>query len=190
VSTFAAVRSANASARVTERSLLANIRPVLVPSRLDDPPEKISFQDNHWIKVGGGRGVTDVTDEAIYLGVALRNAGSGMAVLDRWQLYTERPDDGPTEDDIADFHRLTRDIYLADGDRGFWQGALRDPEDPQFKDIRATIEARERFFVDLLYGDLEGGQRTVTRIGLLPGPDDTWLAAVSRHWHLDREDPR
>ena len=41
--TFYAVRSSNRSARVAERSLLAGMRPVLVPSRLEDPPEKVLF---------------------------------------------------------------------------------------------------------------------------------------------------
>ena len=45
--TFAAVRSANRSARVTERALLAGIRPVLVSSRPQDAPEKVGFADDH-----------------------------------------------------------------------------------------------------------------------------------------------
>ena len=43
LATFASVRSANRAARVAERSLLAGLRPLLVPSRLDDPPQKIGF---------------------------------------------------------------------------------------------------------------------------------------------------
>ena len=37
--TFSSVRSAHASTRVTERALLASIRPLLVPTRLEDPLE-------------------------------------------------------------------------------------------------------------------------------------------------------
>ena len=80
--TFAAVRSAHQNARVTERALMAAIRPVLVPSRLTDPPEKVGFLDDHWIKVEAGRAVADVTDDAIYLTFGLRNVGSGLAVLE------------------------------------------------------------------------------------------------------------
>jgi hypothetical protein len=36
VSTFASVKSANRAARAAERSLLAGLRPLLVPSRLQD----------------------------------------------------------------------------------------------------------------------------------------------------------
>jgi hypothetical protein len=188
--TFAAVRSSNRAARATERALLAGIRPVLLPSRLQDPPEKIPFQDDHWIKVPGGRAVAEVTDEAIYLAMTLRNAGSGVAVLDRWDLSTEALTGDSTFRDPAHFHRLTRDIYLSGGDLGFWQGALRDPTEPLFAEARTAIEERRRITIDLLYGDLEGGQRTVSRFAILPGSDDSWITVVSRHWNLDRHDPR
>src|SRR5438445_9416116 len=92
--TFASVRSAHRTARATERALLASIRPVLVPSRLEDPPEKVGFQDNHFVRVQGGRAVAEVTDEAIYLAIALRNVGTGLAVLDRWDFYPERQQGG------------------------------------------------------------------------------------------------
>ncbi len=44
--------------------------------------------------------------------------------------------------------------------------------------------------VDLLYGDHEGGQRTITRFSLFPRGEDVWLTAVTRHWNLDRAAPR
>ena len=88
--TFAAVRSANRSARATERALLAEIRPVLVPSRREDPPQKVGFRDQHCVHIPGGRAVAEVTDEAIYLAIALRNVGSGLAVLDRWDFSPDR----------------------------------------------------------------------------------------------------
>src|SRR5580658_1824061 len=63
--TFVAVRSSNRAARATERALLAGIRPVLVSSRMEDPPEKVGFQDDHWIRVPGGRAVAEVTEDAV-----------------------------------------------------------------------------------------------------------------------------
>src|SRR3954470_4261832 len=90
VATFASVRSAQRAARTAERALLAGIRPVLVTSRLEDPPEKVGFVDDVWLKVPGGRGAAQVSDEAICLAIALRNVGSGLAVLDRWDCYTDR----------------------------------------------------------------------------------------------------
>jgi hypothetical protein len=190
VATFASVRSANRAARTTERALLAGIRPVLMPSRMQDPPEKVGFRDDHWVKVPGGGAVAEVTDDAVYLAIALRNAGNGLAVLDRWDFYPERQTGELTRREPEDFRRLTRDLYIAGGDLGFWQGAMRDASDPMFEVARQAIIARSMMTVDLLYGDLEGGQHTVSRFALIPRDDGAWIASVSRHWNLDRADPR
>ena len=116
IATYASVRSARRSALASERALLAAIRPVLVSSRLEDPGEKVGFVDQHWVKVDGGRGVVEVTDEAIYLVIALRNVGAGLAVLDRWDVHADRPRTEVTRTD--GFRRLTRDIYVPAGDHG------------------------------------------------------------------------
>ena len=85
--TFASVRSANRAARAAERSMLAGLRPLLMPSRLDDPPQKIGFMDDKWLVAPGGGGAAEATDEAVYLGFAVRNAGSGIAVMHGWNVY-------------------------------------------------------------------------------------------------------
>ena len=46
VATFAAVRSSNRSARIAELALQEQRRPVLAPSRLDDPVQKLMFATN------------------------------------------------------------------------------------------------------------------------------------------------
>ena len=186
--TYASVRSAKRSAKASERALLAAIRPVLVSSRLEDPEEKVGFVDQHWVKVGGGRGIVEVTDEAIYMAIALRNVGSGLAVLDRWDLHVDRPRTEVTVTD--DFRRLTRDIYVPAGDHGFWQGALREPTEPIFAEVREAAAQGRMITIDLLYGDQEGGQRTVSRFTLMPMETGQPIATVSRHWYLDRSDPR
>ena len=187
--TFASVRSANRAARVAERSMLVGLRPLLMPSHLDDPPQKIGFIDDKWLVAPGGGGAAEATDEVLYLGFAVRNAGSGIAVMDGWDVYRgERlsEDHNPVET----FHALTRDLYVSPGDIGFWQGALRDPTTREFADVRRLIESRERIVVDVLYGDAEGGQRVVTRFSLIPREDDGWIVAAAKHWNLDRPNPR
>ncbi len=188
--TFAAVRSSHENARVTERALLAAIRPVLVPSRLSEPPEKVGFLDDHWIKVEAGRAVADITEDAIYLTFGLRNVGSGLAMLDRWDFVADLTPGYEDHGDPQDFRRLTRDLYVPGGDLGFWQGAFRDPDEPIFKVAHDAIMARQRMGIDLLYGDHEGGQHTITRFALIPRDDGQWITSVSRHWNLDRPAPR
>ncbi len=187
--TFASVRSANRSAKATERALLAGIRPVLTPSRPQDPPEKIGFVDDHWVKVEGGRAVAEATGDAVYFAFGLRNVGNGLAVLDRWDFYPDRQTGDVTHRSPEVFRRLTRDLYVPAGDLGFWQGAVRDRDDPVFEAASSAIAEGRGMTIDLMYGDHEGGQRTITRFVLLPH-DNGWLASVTRHWNLDRSDPR
>jgi hypothetical protein len=190
VATFSSVRSGQRSARASEAALLAGIRPVLVPSRLEDPPQKVSFQDDHWTHVGGGHAIAEATDEAIYLLVSVRNVGNGIAVLDRWDIMPDRVRDERLRGDEENFRRLTRDIYVPAGDLGFWQGTLRDPSDPLFASIREAIEAPRAMTLDIMYRDHDGGQRTISRFGLMPVAEGQWLAIVSRHWNLDRPNIR
>ena len=45
--------------------------------------------------------------------------------------------------------------------------------------------------VDLLYGDYEGGQRTITRFGINRGEAVGGdRAEVLRYWNVDRDDPQ
>ena len=187
--TFAAVRSGNRSARIAEASLLAGLRPLIVTTRREDPPQKIGFHDNKWIVAPGGGGAVETADDAVYLGIALRNVGNGIAVLHGWDLYVEAdmPDDPRTE--LDRFHRLTRDLYIAPGDIGFWQGALRDPSAPEFAYALGAVSSGDRVVIDILYGDQQGMQRMISRFSLLPH-DDTWAATIARHWNVDGADPR
>ena len=65
---------------------MAGIRPLLLPSHLEDPDQKVSFVDEHWVHVGGGRAAAEATTNAVYLVMSLRNVGNGLAILDRWDL--------------------------------------------------------------------------------------------------------
>jgi hypothetical protein len=188
--TFASVRSANRASRVAERSLLAGLRPLLMPSRLEDPSLKVGFIDGKWLHVAGSMGAAEASDDAVYLAISLRNAGSGIAVLHGWRLAVGPRADVAEAPDPGSFHRLTRDLYVAAGDVGFWQGSYRDPSSEEFRTARAAVEARERLVVEVLYGDLEGGQHFVSRFSLTPRDEGGWLASVARHWSIDGTQPR
>ena len=72
---------------------------------------------------------------------------------------TDRVADYPHADP-EDFRMQTRDLYIAPGDIGFWQAAIRESGDPDYPGLRTCIEDAEPFTIELLYGDHEGGQRT------------------------------
>src|SRR5207253_4849705 len=141
--TFSSVRSANRAARVAEQSLLVGLRPLLLPSKLDDAPQKVGFADDKWFMVPGGQGAAEVSPEAVYLAMALRNVGNGIAVLHGWHFFPERRLTEMVPTPIDDFTRLSRDLYVPAGDVGFWQGAFRDPTAPEFAEAAASINARQ-----------------------------------------------
>src|SRR5215471_13042821 len=194
--TVASVRSANRAARVAEQSLLAGQRALLVPSRLEDPAIKVGFQDDVWFSVPGGRGIASARETAVYLVIAIRNVGTGIAVLHGWHLLPELrlvAEEHRVAPSPEEFTTLTRDLYVAPGDVGFWQGSFRNPASEGYREARRAIEAPQRMGVDILYGDFEGGQRMISRFMLTPRETDDgvlWYASVGRHWSVDRPDPR
>lgn len=188
---FASIRSANRSAKISERALLISNRPLLVSSHIHDPEEKIRFKDNRWVKVAGGHAYASASTDSIYFVISLRNAGNGPAVLDRWQVTTYVEGSLQKEaPNTADFRRLTRDLYIGASDTGLWQGAVRDTNDPYFDEIKKTIADRGTVFIDLEYSDQDGGQHVVSRFALTYRDKEDWLTSTVRHWHLDNADPR
>jgi hypothetical protein len=204
VATFSSVRSANRSARVAEQSLMVGLRPVLIPSREDDPIERIRFGDGQVVLVPGHGGTAEQHDGIIYMAVALRNGGSGLAVIHGWRAR-HRPDrvssDGERTADrpeLDEFRAQQLDLYIPAGESGYWQGALRDPELPGYDEVREAVAAGDPVQIDLLYSDHEGGQRTIARfvISAWPTEDDrpsipdARRAIVVRYWTVDGHDPR
>lgn len=190
VATFAAVRSANRAARVAEEALSVGLRPLLVPSRLDDVTQKVIYADGKFERLDGGRGAADVEGGNVYLGISVRNAGRGIAVLHGWRFAVGMQTD-QSRPPLETFRPHSRDIFIAPNDVGFWQAAFRDPADPQYDEAIAAVRISEPLTVDMLYGDHEGGQRAISRFMLRrPSGDGPWFGSVVRHWNVDRPDPR
>jgi hypothetical protein len=189
LATFASVRSANRSARVAERALQEQRRPVVVHSRLDDPTQKIMFVDGHWVQVAGSGAVAEQLDANVYLAMSLRNVGAGIGVLQAWNARAGL-DTSLEHAPEQSFRTQTRDLYIPAGDIGLWQGALRDPSEDAYGVLAEAAAKRETISIDLLYTDQVGGQRTITRFQVVPVGEDRWVASVGRHWYLDEAGPR
>ena len=190
VATFVAVRSANRSARIAEQALLTGLRPLLVHSLMDDPTHKALWSDRHTARVGGGRAVVEAEGDVIYLAIGLRNVGAGIGLLHGWYPMADRSFVHEDHAPVDDFRRLSIDLYLPSGGAGYWEGALRDADDPLFTAFSEAITQRRPSTFDLLYGDQVGSQRAISRFTVLPAGDDGWYAQAARHWNLDGPDPR
>ena len=79
---------------------------------------------------------------------------------------------------------LPVDGCISTGRVGFWQAALRDPEASLYVATAEALDSAGRITVDLLYGDHEGGQPTITRLVLLGDEDGAWRADATRYWNL------
>lgn len=206
VATFSSVKSGNRTARLAERSLLAGLRPVLIPSREQDPMERIRFGDGQILQVPGHGGTVEERDGVIFLAIALRNGGDGLAVLHGWR--ARRRDvgvsgsrDAPADaaPQLSEFREQLIDLYIPSGDNGYWLGAMRDRNQPGYEEVSSALADGAPIVVDLLFGDHEGGQRTIVRFVLADWPVDDDRAempeaarrsTVLRYWNVDREDPR
>jgi hypothetical protein len=184
--TYSAVRSSNRSARVAELALAQQLRPVLVQSQIEDPVQKIMFQGGHWVRAAGGEAVVEHMDGVVYLGMSLRNVGSGIGVLIGWYAWPSFDDAGQPHVAPGQFRLQGRDLLIPAGGIGLWQGALRDDSQDLHGAIARAAAAREGILVDLLYADHMGGQRSITRFAISPvGEEARWLCGAARHWQLD-----
>ena len=125
--------------------------------------------------------------------MSLRNVGSGIAVLHGWFTTGRLQLAEVGHADPSEFRMQTRDLIIPAGDVSFWQGAIREPSDPDYEALTKSITAPEAFTIQLLYGDHEGGQRAIGSFSCIPRQKDdetVWLCSVALHWNLDRPDPR
>ncbi|MFZ2112890.1 MAG: hypothetical protein WAU77_04065 [Solirubrobacteraceae bacterium] len=197
LATFSSVRFGQRSTRIAERStaiaeraLLLGLRPVIAPSRVTDPPETVRFGEGRMVTVDGGMAAVEHEAENYYFVIPLRNVGNGLAVLQAWRLKAGRPELDASHAEPAEHRRQSRDLYVPAGDVGFWQGAIREPDDPFRKGLSEAFLTGETLTVDLLYGDHEGGQQTISRFILTREENDQWRPGVVRHWPLESTDPR
>jgi hypothetical protein len=195
--TFSSVRSSSRMARIAEHALLASQRPVLAPSGPDDPPAQVQFADGRVFALPAGQPLVERSSGTIYLAVPLCNVGAGIAVLRAYYLQADTAPDvaqdpqgparhlrGDTAPNVSSFVLQQRDLLISPGRVGFWQAALRDPGAPLYAATAEAVGTAGRITVDVLYGDHEGGQPTITRLVLLPDEGGLWRCDATRHWSL------
>ncbi|MGH9078785.1 MAG: hypothetical protein ACRDYE_01665 [Acidimicrobiales bacterium] len=182
VATFASVRSANHAARVAERSFRIALRPILAPSRLEDPDQRIMYADRHWVSIGGGQAAVESADGVVYLAMQVRNVGNGVAMIAGWQPYGERLLSTDAWPAIGTFRPQGRSLWIPPGDVAFWQGALRDEATDLQRSIAGAV-AEGELGIDLLYRDHEGKQPTISRFTLVRDEDGVrwWVTLGSHH---------
>jgi hypothetical protein len=190
IATFSSVRFGQRSTRIAERALLVGLRPVLAPARVTDPPETVRFGEGRMVSVEGGMAAVERDGVNYYLVIPLRNVGNGLAVLQAWRLAAQRPEIDAPHADPGQHRQQTRDLYVPAGDTGYWQGAIRALDDPFRAGLDDAFSAGEILTIDLLYGDHEGGQLTISRFILTREEDGHWRPGVVRHWPLEGTDPR
>lgn len=136
IATFSSTSSANRSARVSERALMAGLRPVLFNARPQDPEQKVGFSDDHWLRLRGGLAAAQLHEDKLYLAIPLRNVATGLAVLHGWYLWPRRAGADDAHHPPEDFRPHTRDLYVPAGDIGFWQAAIRERSDSLYAPVR------------------------------------------------------
>ena len=190
IATFASVRSAHRAARVAEYSMQIGIRPLLLPSRLDAPTQKIMWGDEHWASLAGGQAVVETVDANVYLAMSLRNSGSGIAVVHGWHLGLQAIGEAHPHAEPDEFRPQTRDLYVPGGDIGFWQAAMRGPKAPS---TPPSWRPSARRGCSRSRCSTRTTRAASTRSGcssLAPMGESRWLCSMVRHWNLDRPDPR
>ncbi|MDQ1520733.1 MAG: hypothetical protein QOI55_1806 [Actinomycetota bacterium] len=184
LATFGATRSANRTARLTEKAMQLGLEPLLTTARPEDPSERVSFQDNRMFVVPGGSAAVESSGGNIYFAIPVRNVGNGIAVLKSWSVIAGRvlADEGVSKP--ADFRMLSRDLYIPAGGTGFWQGAIRDADDWQRPAVDRAVGEGE-VTIDVRYQDHYAGHPAVTRFFLRRLDDGSWFASVVRHFAID-----
>ena len=136
------------------------------------------------MEVPAGEAVIMHRNGAVLMAIAVRNVGTGLALVQGWHLRVGRTTIADDHQPAESFRRLTRDIYVSSNDTGFWQGAIRDESDPDHGEVRRALEARESLTIEVLYTDQERARRFISRFTLTP-QDEGWTATAGKIWALD-----
>ena len=187
VATFASTRSANHSARIAERALDLNLRPVLIPAHEWEPTERITFHDEIVRAPRRVRGSRGARRQPLLRRAApqrrrrdrradvVEGQGRPAHAAARSRTLAEPPDPDTLRRAAAEPVRAGRRRRVLAG---------CDPRRRHRSGRRRRAPARDRSAGDRLtlflrYADQDGGHDTITRYSIIPDENGDWLIGIA-----------
>ncbi len=103
------------------------------------------------------------------------------------QHWVHTPGGGATAESTDEAIYLSMSLRNVGDGIAVLHGWVIHPEQMTGDRPHPPVSEFRRLTRDIYY---EGGQRVISRFSLLPRQDGAWLAVPSRHWNVDRGDPR
>jgi hypothetical protein len=176
------------AARTASRQLSRDMRPVVVPSKPDDHTRRNRFGDGTLVPQSDEIIYTEIRDDSSYLGICLRNIGTGIAVVRGLKLCLageEERQPGPSE-----FAFTEKAIYMAPADTAYLTNLAQRTNEEWFGPaLLKGIADHLNMSVHFLYTDMTNSQPSITRMELHYDPGlDTFYPAELRHWMVKQRD--
>jgi hypothetical protein len=171
------------SARTASQQLRRDIRPVVIPSKPDGRTRRGRFADGTLVPVADEEIYTARNGTLNYVGICLRNIGTGIAVVRGLKLcLTEEKEKQPAP---SEFAYTERAIYMAPADTAYLTNVVDETAEEWFgPQLMEGIMS-----VYFLYTDLTNSQPAITRFELRYDSDaDGFYAAEIRHWMVKPRD--
>ena len=184
IATFASIRSANRSARIAEAAFRANLRPVLVTSRLDDPDPEDPLDGQPLGAAGGRPGHRRARRRQHLYGdfAPQRRAGARGARSGGPSARVDEARHGPAPDNPTSSGGRRGTSTSPRTTSGSGRRRSGSPTDPDYAWLCArTSRQRSRSPSNCSTATHEGGQRTITRFGMIPYQIDG-----RREWYPQR----
>lgn len=178
------------SAQVTARGFQRSLLPILVPARPDGLARVARFGSERHTTIVNADIYAVVENDRVFLGVAMSNIGSGIAVLHG--VAGERLADtaGLTPAAPPGLHGLMRAkvaLYAAPQDPAvlaLWHPNINGlPQEDIYVVAHDAITEHDKFALDLVYTDHTNRQMTISRIELYWANDvGRYVARTIGHW--------
>jgi len=176
------------AARTASRQLSRDMRPVVIPSKPDERTRRGRFANGTLVPESEEAVYAHKEGTTNYLGVCLRNIGTGIAVVRGLKLCLA--EDGEEQPTAAEFAYTERAIYMAPTDTAYLTNLVEDTDEEWFGPaLTVGITDQLAMAVFFLYTDLTNNQPAITRMELRYDANaHAYYAAELRHWAVKRRD--